>query len=220
MKRNIFWGEKAILIIVFIVNITVVSGFSQDSLIAECNRSVKIDSYLKKMPKEVCLPKGNYQVTHIFEKTDINDDGLEDFIFKYSKNPLMDGDTSYVSVYTQNSDSAFTFFCTFDNLYPLYFQWYNSLYKPKDERLQLIYKRYDNEYLLVNLEFIKDRIIITRQYDATDRLIITYKYDKKLKNWIYEDCKDFDRVSETYKPHDLSEKLGPTIYNFTYFIWE
>lgn len=210
--------EKAILILIFLI--TVLSGFSQDSLIVECNRSVKISSFLKKMPNEVCLPKGNYQVTHIFENTDINEDGYDDFIFKYSKYPLTDGDTSYISVYTQNSDSSFSFFRTFDNLYPLYFLKYDIEFIPKDERLRLIHKKYENEYLLLNLEFNKNRIIIKRKMDAEFNLIITYKYNKELNNWVYEKCEEFLIAHGISTPYDLQEKLGPTIDNFTYFIWD
>lgn len=220
MKRNIFWIGKAIILVSIFLVSNVLSSFSQGSLIPECNRSVKIESYLNKMPKEVCLPKGKYHVTHIYEKTDINDDGFDDFLFKYSKNPLEDGDTIYVSVYTQNPDSTFSYFRNFDNLYPLYFQGYNSLYEPKEERLRLIHKKYGNEYLLLNLEFRNNRIIITRKMDAEYNLVIFYKYSKELKNWVYEKCEENLKYHGISSPYDLSKKLGPTIDNFTYFIWD
>jgi len=185
----------------------------------DCNRAVWIKEDEKKLPKEICIPNGNYHITEVYEKVDVNGDGLEDFIFDWNKNPLQDGDTIYVTIYTQNSDSTFSFFRTFNNLYPIYFKSYSRDYIPKDEKLRSVHKKYRGEYLLLKLKFEKNIIEITIMGDATTDLIITYKYDRDIKNWRYDNTVMYDFVANTKEPYDLSEEVGPTIDNFTYFYW-
>lgn len=187
--------------------------------VTDCNRTLWIKQDEKKLPKEVCIPKG-YLISNIYESTDVNGDGLSDFIFKWRKQELCDGDTFYITIYIQNPDSSFTNFRTFNNLYPINFKDYSMNYTPQDERLRSIHKKYMGEYLFLKLAIEKDIIQITRKGDATADLIITYRYDKDLKNWRYEKTVMYDFVANTKEPYDLSEELGPTIDNFTYFIWD
>ena len=56
--------------------------------------------------------------------------------------------------------------------------------------------------------------------DAEYNLVIFYKYSKELKNWVYEKCEENLKYHGISSPYDLSKKLGPTIDNFTYFIWD
>src|SRR6218665_329830 len=76
----------------------------------DCNRAVWFNRFTNLLPKEVCIPKGNYHITHVYERADINEDGLEDFIFDWNKKTLQDGDTLYVTIYAQNRDSTFSHF--------------------------------------------------------------------------------------------------------------
>jgi len=185
----------------------------------DCNRAVWIKEDEKKIPKEICIPNGNYHITEVYEKVDVNGDGLEDFIFDWNKNPLQDGDTIYVTIYAQNSDSTFSFFCTFNNLYPIYFKSYSLDYTPQDTSLISIHRKYENFYPLHGLKFENDLIKITMRNDAETDIVITYKYDKTIKNWRFEKSEEYYFIDSTLDPIDLSNKLGPTIDNFTYFYW-
>ena len=185
----------------------------------DCNRAVWIKEDEKKLPNGICIPK-EYLISNIYESTDVNNDGLMDFIFKWRKSELQDGDTMYVTIYVQNSDSTFSFFRTFNNLYPIYFKSYSRDYIPKDEKLRSVHKKYRGEYLLLKLKFEKNIIEITIMGDATTDLIITYKYDRDIKNWRYDNTVMYDFVANTKELYDLSEEVGPTIDNFTYFIWD
>jgi len=185
----------------------------------DCNRAVWFNRFTNLLPKEVCIPKGNYHITRVYERTDINEDGLEDFIFDWNKKTLQDGDTLYVTIYAQNQDSTFSHFRTFNNLYPINFERNNSGYTPPDKKLIPLYEKYRNVFLL-KLTFEKGVIQIIRTGEVKENLIITYRYDKIIKNWRYEKTIRYDYAIETKEPYDLSKKLGPTVDNFTYFIWD
>lgn len=200
------------IVLLFSINI-----FAQNT---NCNRSVWINNFTNLLPKEVCIPKGNYHITRVFDRVDINSDGLEDFIFDWNKNPLQDGDTLYVTIYTQNQDSTFSHFRTFSNLLPIYFKSYSLDYIPKNKKLSTLHKKYNDEYPFLELSFEKESIQITRTGDAEVHLIITYKFDKAINNWRYEKSEEYFLVGGGKKPIDFSKKLGLLIDNFTYFIWE
>ena len=65
---------------------------------ADCNRAVWINRFTKLLPKEVCMPKGNYHITQVYDRVDLNDDGLKDFVFDWNKDTLQDGDSIFVSI--------------------------------------------------------------------------------------------------------------------------
>lgn len=182
-----------------------------------CNRETDLKMFI---PNDVCIPNGKYQITQVDKENDVDGDNKKDLVIEWNNMPIKDGDTIFVSIYLQNKDSAFTFFRTFNNLYPIFFKSYDLSYMPRDTSLNTIYKKYEGEYLMLDLIFKKGKIVIRRKNDATSEFFITYKYDKKLKNWIYEKCEMYDFTIEKTKPYDLSDKLGGTINNFTYFIWD
>lgn len=186
----------------------------------DCNRNVWIERFTKLLPKEVCIRMGNYHITEVYKKTDINNDGLIDFMFDWNKNPLNDGDTIYVSIYIQKPDSTFAYFRTFKNLYPIYFERYDLDYIPKDSALVKMQRRYENFYPLRKLEFENDKIRLRIRYDAEADLIVTYKFDSEKKNWFYEKAEEYFFSSEGSLPKDYSKVFGPTIDDFTYFYWE
>ncbi|MEM4326149.1 MAG: hypothetical protein QXU40_02515 [Candidatus Pacearchaeota archaeon] len=207
MKRNI-----CLFIIILLHNIIV---SAQDTT---CNRAVQVKSYEKELPKEVCIPQG-YLISDIYEKTDINGDSLNDFIFDWNKNPLKDGDTIYVTIYLQNPDGTYKYFRTFNNLYPIYFKSYSLDYIPQDTSLILIHRKYENFYPLHRLKFEKDLIKITIRNDAETDIVVTYRFDKTINNWRFEKSEEYYFIDGTLDPINLSDKLGPTIDNFTYFYW-
>jgi hypothetical protein len=183
----------------------------------DCNRSVWINRFTKLLPKDICIPNGNYHITEVYNRVDLNEDGLEDFIFDWNRNPLQDGDTIYVTIYLQNPDSSFSNFRTFNNLYPINFKSYSFDYVPKEDKLKDIHKKYYGFDPLIEINFDEGIIKITRKEDAEANLIITYKFDKSINNWRYEKSEEYFLVGGGYKLIDLSEQLGPTIDNFTYF---
>lgn len=183
----------------------------------DCNRSVWLNRFTKLLPKEVCIQNGNYHITEVYDKVDLNNDGLEDFIFDWNKDTLQDGDTIYVTIYIQNPDSSFSYFHTFNNLYPINFKSYSSDYEPNEDKLKDFQKKYYGFDPLIELTFEKGMIKITRKEDAEANLIITYKFDKSINNWRYEKSEEYFLVDGGYKTIDLLKELGPTIDNFTYF---
>ncbi|PGH37825.1 MAG: hypothetical protein CRN43_18855, partial [Candidatus Nephrothrix sp. EaCA] len=133
----------------------------------DCNRAVWFNRFTNLLPKEVCIPKGNYHITRVYERADINEDGLEDFIFDWNKKTLQDGDTLYVTIYAQNQDSTFSHFRTFNNLYPIYFERYDTDYIPTSKKLRPLHKKYDDDYPFLELAFQKDVLQIKRKCDAS-----------------------------------------------------
>lgn len=211
MKKHAYNFIMITLLILFTI-----MSYAQDSI---CNRSVWIKSWEKELPKEVCIPEG-YIISHIFDLVDINDDGLIDFIFKWRKNNLQNGDTMYVTIYLQNQDGTYEHFRTFNNLYPIYFKSYDLDYVPKDTSLISIHKKYEGEYLFQELIFKKNLIILKIKHEAKEDLWIRYRYDKTKNDWLYQNAELHDYAIDKITSIDLSDKLGPTIDNFTYFYWE
>jgi hypothetical protein len=189
----------------------------------DCNRKLWRGLDKKDLPEGICIPSGlfNY-ITYIYNRTDINGDGLEDFICDWDSRPLSDGDTLYVSVYFQNPDSTFSLFKTMNNVYPIHFERYDSDYTPQDTSLKaLLYEVYEGFYPFRRLEIKKDIITITIRFDAGAELRVTYKYDAELKNWRYSKCEEVSRInSEVLLRKDLDKAFGPTIDNFCYDYWE
>jgi hypothetical protein len=176
-----------------------------------------------KLPKGVCIPDGMFNyITYIRPCTDINGDGMEDFICDWNKKPLEDGDSLYISVYLQNPDSTFSHFKTFGHFYPVFFSRYSPDYMPKDTLLKaLLHEVYDGFNPFSGLEIKKDIIAITISLDAVTDLRITYEYDAMLKNWRYSKCEEVSRIdSEIVLRKNLDQAFGPTIDNFCYDYWK
>lgn len=185
----------------------------------ECNQKVWVKRLAKLIPKEVCIPPG-YHITEARNEVDLNGDGLKDIIFDWNKESLSDGDTIFVSAYLRNADSSYFFYRTFKNLYPIYFKSYKLDYTPKKKELENLQRRYEDQYPLIKLEFGKESIKITRKGDATTDMVISYLFDKKLSEFRYKECKLRNSTNGRVEPYDLSTVIGPSVNNFTYFIWE
>ena len=46
-----------------------IASYAQNT---DCNRAVWIKQDEKKLPKEICIPNGNYHITEIYERVDVN----------------------------------------------------------------------------------------------------------------------------------------------------
>jgi len=189
-----------------------------------CENAVWVKRYKKLIPKGICIPN-DCQIDYIDEDflPDFNKDGLTDFVFKWSKIKLKDGDTSYVSVYIHNKDSTYTLLKTYSNLYPIYFFDYSLEYKIPNQKLKALQKKYQGENLLHNLSFEDNLVKITTLAEAKAEFVFTYQYDDSIKNWVYMKCDFYDYANgkNTYTPQDFTEKLGnTTLDKFTYFLFE
>ena len=189
-----------------------------EAQVTDCNQTVWSAYDAEKIPKNICLPNG-YEFLYIHSSTDVNGDGLNDFIFNWDKVTMLDGDTTFVSVYIQNQDSTYSHFRTFSNLFPIYFKSYKYDYIPQDTILIPLLRKYEDFYPFRKLEFKQDSIIITIHLDAESDLRTVYIYDKTLNNWLYQKS---DEVWHTggESPYNLENKLEPTIDDFTYFWWD
>jgi hypothetical protein len=175
-----------------------------------------------KLPKGVCIPEGMFNyVTYIHKQTDINGDGLDDFICKWNTKPLSDGDTLYLSIYLQNPDSTFSHFRTFSHIYPIYFHDYRLDYVPSDTSLIALLKQYQNFYPLERLELEKDLIVVKINFDAEAYWKITYRYANNIKSWRYEECAEvfYTDDDDSGIPHNMEWAFGPTIDDFCYNYW-
>jgi hypothetical protein len=194
---------------------TAVTANAQDE---DCNQEVWPRNFGDPIPQGVCIPQGMFNyITYVHGKTDINGDGLEDFICEWNVRPLNDGDTLYVSVYLQNADSTFSHFRTFVNLYPIYFKSYDLNYTPKDTSLMSLLKKYESSNPFHELSFEKDLITLRIEFATTEDLILTYRFHKEEQDWLYEraEIHSFEEIESI----DLSHKVGLSISKFSYFYW-
>jgi len=193
--------------------------FFVEAQMLDCNQTVWSNYDAKKIPKDICL-SNEYQFLYIHNPTDVNGDGLDDFIFNWDRISIQDGDTTFVSIYIQNSDSTFSHFRTFNNLFPIYFDRYDIGYIPQDTSLIPLLRRYEtNSTPFRKLEFKQDSLIITIYLDAKTDLRTIYVYDKNLNNWLYKRSDEI-LYEGGERAYDLEDKLGPTIDDFTYFWWD
>jgi hypothetical protein len=187
---------KTMFLTGFILLNLIVRASAQSTDSVYCNRDVWIKGMGENMPEEVCIPHG-YVLSHEYESIDINDDGLEDYIFKWRHLKLSDGDTLFVSIYTQTIDSTYMFFRTFDNLYPIFFQ-SNTIEEVKDKHLKELFDIYNGDPLKT-LTFDKDEIHISF-YDYSGGLhagiFLTYKYDKDKNDWFLKKQKDWHDIAD------------------------
>ncbi|MDR1974556.1 MAG: hypothetical protein LBQ31_07780 [Bacteroidales bacterium] len=211
--------KTIILAILIIANLMTCAYAQKNSDSINCNRTVWFDELSQDLPKEVCIPHG-YQILFHYDKypTNINGDGLNDYVFQWGKAKLQDGDTLFVSVYIQNIDSTFSFFKSFNNLYPIYFK--SDVYEQvTDEKLKHIFSRYHTRYPLKELIFNNDKIIINFWTEAVAGLILTYQFDKEKSDWFLVKQEEWLEVEET-KITDLgTPDPNQSIRNFDYLDW-
>jgi hypothetical protein len=185
-----------------------------------CNRSVWTKGDEKYLPNEVCIKRGDYHITQVYKRVDLNNDGLNDFVFDWNKNPLQNGDTIFVTVYIQNPDSTFKHFRTFNNLYPIYFKSYDRDYVIKDKSLAELHKKYQGENQLIELLFEPNLIKLRIKYEAKEDLLIQYSYDKKRKDWLLLKAELHDYALDKVLPFNQTDKIGPSIDRLNYLYWD
>ncbi|MFP4019749.1 MAG: hypothetical protein ACLFUH_10935 [Bacteroidales bacterium] len=203
---------------IFITLVLVVSSFN---LLAQkkdtCNQDVWVENLAKKIPENVCIPTG-YHITQVYDPVDLNGDGLKDFVFEWNKKILKNGDTIFVSIYSQNRDSTFSFLKTFNNLHPIYFEPDQKPENLENQKLSKILNAYRGIDPFRKLTF-KRNVIKVKFYDNTagmrGGLILTFKYREEKKDWLLEKKENWLILREE-EIKDLPINKNYSIDNFDY----
>jgi hypothetical protein len=210
--------KTQIIFTLIIASLTTCLYANKDELDTNCNRTVGSDWLAKDLPKEICIPNG-YLISYHRNRypTDVNEDGLNDYIFSWNKYPISDGDTVFISIYFQQPDSSYKYFTTFDNLYPIQFR--SSTYRQvKDERLKHIFFIYSG-YPMKELTFNNDKIIINLIDGSAGShagLILTYQFNKERNDWFLVKQESWFQLENT-EVTDLGEpEPNQSIRDFNY----
>jgi hypothetical protein len=209
MKRIIF-----IFCLFFIIKII----SAQDKNMAYSKR---IDNFRENLIKGALLPDSSFKiVAGEIDEIDFNRDGLIDNVFEWRKKNRKDGDTTFVSIYVQRSDSTFQIKKTFTNLYPMFFNSYDPHVKTGDKRLDSLKSKYAGVYPLLNLKIKDDLILIEYGAGAGEKDSEYYIYNDSIKNWFLEKhtfTLDYGSAQE-FKEYKVEKNTIP-IDSFTYFKW-
>ena len=184
-----------------------------------CNQKSDFESKTM-IPHEVCIPK-DFIISYIYDPIDLNLDDLDDFVFRYRKNDLVNGDTIFVAIYFQHNDSSFHFAKTLSNIYPISFNEYSyqEYKKLTDPTLKSIMSRFNCSYPLRGINFGKGEISIEFNTDAIYSYTLYFKYDQKQETWIFKRKETYDRGLRETTITDINEKDQYTIEDFDYFDW-
>lgn len=155
----------------------------------DCNRETKYKTDMKFIPKEVCIQNGKC-ISYIHSKhykTDFNNDGLSDFVFDIDNKEIRIGDTTQLVFYVQNSDSTFSLYKSFDNLYPVYQGNNEHDFKNAPLNIENFFNEcYMGEYhVLYFLTVVNDRVAISRHYIGWPRAYFFYsfRFDPNIGDW-------------------------------------
>jgi len=155
----------------------------------ECNRSVYIKEYLKRLPSNVCVPKG-YQVMMINDQVDLTNDAIPEVVMKLDKQTVVDGDTSLLLIYRKNTKGVYEIFKTLHNVYPLYFKSYGLNYIVADPKLSEIQSRYSSaefsEVLLKN-----STLIIKFHSEATMGYNFHFLFNNQKQDWYLQKTEEW-----------------------------
>jgi hypothetical protein len=176
MKTTIFLLMLGILV-------TACAGKAQKQ--PACNRTVYIDSFAQRLPKDICLPEGYMLRAILSDTTDMNGDGRADFAAKLCKIDVRDGDTTLVVLYKQDQHGHFTEWTTFDNLFPIYLIDYDyDYYRDKEDTSYFMELRQRYIYPeLSDVSFAKDTIILKFNTDAGGGHLLYFALNETQSDW-------------------------------------
>lgn len=183
-----------------------------------CEKSVKYKSLEKLIPKEICLPSNDFEFQNI-SITDIDENGLTDFIGEWKLKKLKDGDTIRISIYLQVDSGKYELVSTYVNLLPIFFKEYNLEYKVQDSILNEFKSRYPG-YPNQELKFDENEFTIYFEAGVGSHYFLQYRYDPQLKDWFLERRiyyeEDFEgRRTEISNDSVWDQKLS--LRKFSYF---
>lgn len=170
-----YWN-KTIALVIFVM--TLINSVAQKP----CNRRTVAKQYDAVLPREVCLPKG-YIVAAVYDATDVDGDGLRDFIFSWQKEEMQDGDSSFVCIYKRVNDSTFVRMRVFNNLFPIYFRSYGMSYKAENKILMELHSKYGYKNPLEEFRFDGKEFILRIESATGEGNILHYEYDKSIDTW-------------------------------------
>jgi hypothetical protein len=181
----------------------------------ECNKDVLATKNKVLIPLAVCIPKG-YIIDEIHDSTDVNNDGLKEFIFSWRKKQISDGDTIFVSFYNK-TNAGYALLKTLNNLFPITFEKYEMSYKITDEKLASIFSQYNGVFPLLNLEIIGSEINIKIIAAVGEGYNVYYQFNVSQNNWVLTKVEKWTEVDEevTVSEIAISDK-GQVIDRFNY----
>ncbi|GAB4514889.1 MAG: hypothetical protein Tsb004_23400 [Allomuricauda sp.] len=201
----------------------------------KCNQRVRFKSLEGEIPSSICIAKNHY-IREIVSKKDINNDGLNDFVLSHSKINVIDGDSLFVSIYTQKSDSSYILKKTLGNLYPVFLDDYRKQFYIKNSSLNEIEVSYSGMYPFEKLEFLKNEILLKIEVGAAETMELHFVYRKEEDNWFMEWAEYYagltrqaeellreDGILDEFKPTteriDFEKEEQRPIDEFDYFDW-
>lgn len=153
------------------------------SQIDTSNKFVESTRITKKIPKDFYMPKG-YKYFDVIDNVDLTADGVNDLIIHWEKKDLVDGDLTYVNIYTKKNDTIFSGLTVLNNLYPMYFHEYDLKYKVKDKNLEEIHAKLTLAGAdRFKVEFKKNVIWIELFTEVQAGVDVFFSYDTQKQNW-------------------------------------
>jgi len=185
----------------------------------DCNRAVRSDFYSKKIPQGICLKPG-YEFSYLYDRVDVNGDGMKDFITQWRKQNIQDGDTLYLSIYEQVDSAEYELARTYDNLFPIYFERYDLSYVVEDSLLNELQGAYNGSDPLRQLKFEEIKITMHLKPGAVDHYFLHYRYDPEDKDW-YLDRRIYSEEDYEGNLHEVSNEYlwdeRMSLAEFNYF---
>lgn len=201
--------KKTIFLLLFIMNACISNSQNE----TPCNKNVNSRDLLKRLPVEVCIPKG-YTIFNVIDSVDLNRDDLKDVVVEWANLPFTDGDTTFYSIYSQGKDSIFKLDNTYDNLQSIYL---TSRSKGQSALLDYLRKLYTGNTTVV---FSKNKIIVKfpTTWDFFGKSYI-FEYNSGMNTWVlsliqywvgnieYGVINRYNWSEEYHKEHIMHEKI-------------
>lgn len=166
---------------IFISSIIILSLVKTISGQIPCNKSVNSKDLTKKLPLEVCIPKG-YTIFNAIDSVDLNKDNNKDVVVTYARLPLEDGDTIFYGLYLKNAKkSNYSLWKTLSNLSPIYL---TSKSIGKNAKLDSIRKLLTyNPEIIIGTNSISIKFHTTTDYFGKSYI---FKYDVRLNDFLLD----------------------------------
>ncbi|MDR3185409.1 MAG: hypothetical protein LBU04_01150 [Christensenellaceae bacterium] len=201
----------------FLLTISTIVSLAQ---MKNCNRAVHTTSFTKRLPSDICLPKGYLLWDILADTIDINSDGHVDFVARLQKINVQDGDTTLVVLYKQNENGRHESWVTFNNLFPIYLKDYHYDYyrdnKDTSYFMQLRQRYSSPEFSEVFFE--KDTIIVKFNTSGGQGLLLYFAINEKKDDWYLVKQAIWFGLGSTSRIEEITRSTIPkTQYNIKDF---
>ena len=165
---------KSIIILVILL----LSALQCNALYAE-----KCDYHTEKYVKRlnvtgICIP--DKHIVHAIEEIDIDGDGIDEYMLYWRKKNVVEGDTTFISFYTQLNDTTVSLLKIIDNYYPLYID-YDAKYH--SEKINSLIECYGYKNPQGYSSFDETGIYLNINVETGFKIRLEYKYDKNENDW-------------------------------------